>query len=83
MGFEEATTEEHERRIRRCRSESCRARIIWLKTVDGKNMPTDADSVKPEDTEFDPKRHVSHFSTCKDPDHHRKPRPPRKPKSFW
>lgn len=66
MSFEEDTTEAHERRITRCSSRICRARIIWLKTADGKNMPTDADTVEPQDDEFEPKRHISHFATCLD-----------------
>lgn len=69
---ESDTTEEHERRITRCRS--CRARIIWLKTSAGKNMPVDADTVEPEDQEFDSTRHQSHFATCPNADHHRKKR---------
>lgn len=71
MSFdEEDTTEEHERRIVRC--SSCRARIIWLKTSKGKNMPVDADTVEPEDNEFDPSRHTSHFATCPNANQHRK-----------
>jgi hypothetical protein len=63
MSFEDVdTTEEHERRITRCRS--CRARIIWFKTSAGKNMPVDADTVEPDDDELDLGRHVSHFATC-------------------
>jgi len=73
MSFDtEDTTEAQERRIRRCRS--CRAEIIWLPTAAGKNMPTDAHSVKPDDDEFEPGRHVSHFSTCKNADMHRRTR---------
>jgi len=62
----------HERRITRCRT--CRAQIIWFKTEAGKNMPVDADSVKPEDDELDLSRHVSHFATCPQADSHRKTR---------
>jgi hypothetical protein len=65
--FDDTTTEEHERRIVRCREQSCRARIVWLKTAAGKNMPVDADTVEPEDVEYSPDRHVSHFKTCKAP----------------
>jgi hypothetical protein len=73
MSFlDDDTTEAHEARITRCRS--CRAQIIWLKTAAGKNMPVDADSVEAEDQEFQPGRHVSHFSTCPQADQHRKPR---------
>lgn len=70
MSFEEDTTEAHERRITRC--SSCRARIIWLKTETGKNMPVDADTVEPEDDQFDPARHKSHFAICPNADQHRK-----------
>lgn len=71
MSFlDDDTTEAHERRITRCNS--CRARIVWLKTAAGKNMPVDADSVEPEDDEFDLSRHVSHFSTCQNADQHRR-----------
>ena len=73
MSFDEETTEEHERRITRC--SSCRARIIWLKTAKGGNMPVDADTVEPDDTEYDPEGdHVSHFATCPNADQHRKKR---------
>ncbi|MBX6381466.1 MAG: hypothetical protein IRZ07_00625 [Microbispora sp.] len=61
---------EHERRITRCRT--CQARIVWLKTAAGKNMPVDADSVEPGDETFEYGRHVSHFSTCKQADQHRR-----------
>ncbi len=67
MSFEETTTEDHERRIGRCRADSCRARIIWLKTDTGKRMPVDADSVEPADETYDPAKHVSHFKTCAAP----------------
>lgn len=61
----------HDRRVQRCRS--CNARIIWLKTKSGKNMPTDADTVSVGDTEFDPdSAHISHFATCPRADSHRK-----------
>lgn len=69
---EDGTTEAHEQRIARCRT--CRAEIVWLKTSAGKNMPVDAHSVKPEDDEFEPGRHVSHFSTCPQANQHRRPR---------
>ena len=74
MSFEDIddTTEAHERRVARCRS--CRARIIWLRTSAGKNMPVDADSVEPGDDEFDADKHVSHFSICPDANQHRRPR---------
>lgn len=72
MSFDDDTTEAHERRITRCRS--CRARIIFLPTAAGGRMPVDADTVEAEDDEFDHKRHVSHFRTCKDADKFRRPR---------
>lgn len=73
MSFlEDDTTEAHERRITRCRS--CRAQIIWFKTEAGRNMPVDADTVEPEDDEYEPPRHVSHFSTCPNADEHRRSR---------
>lgn len=67
MSFlDDETTEEHERRIVSCRS--CRARIIFLRTNNNRTMPVDADTVKPEDEEYDQKAgHVSHFATCTDP----------------
>lgn len=72
MSFDVDTTAEHERRIVRCRA--CRQRIIFLETATGKTMPCDADSVEPEDTIYEHGRHISHFSTCKDPDRFRRPR---------
>lgn len=72
MSFDEETTERHEKRIVRCRS--CRARIIFLPTANGKSMPCDADTVEPEDEELDLARHVSHFRTCPSADQHRRPR---------
>lgn len=63
MSFDDdETTEAHERRITRCRS--CRARIVFLKTVAGKAMPVDADTVETDEKTFDHERHVSHFATC-------------------
>jgi hypothetical protein len=74
MSFEDIddTNEAHERRITRCRS--CNARIIFLETASGKRMPCEADSVEPDDQEFDPKRHESHFAKCPKADQHRRPR---------
>jgi hypothetical protein len=70
VSFEEDTTEAHERRIVRCKS--CHARIVWLKTAKGANMPVDADTVKPEDQMFLPNSdHVSHFATCPNAAKHR------------
>ncbi len=57
------TTEAHERRIKRCMA--CNARIVWLKTDRGKNIPVDADSVKPQDQVYVwGSDHVVHFKTC-------------------
>lgn len=77
MSFEDAADNEqlleaHERRIKRCRS--CNARIIFLPTPAGKLCPTDADTVEPQDDTFVWSRHVSHFTTCTDPNKHRKSR---------
>jgi hypothetical protein len=66
------TTESHERRITRC--SSCRARIIFLPTKAGKQMPIDADTVEPGDEEFLRHRHQSHFSNCPGATTHRRPR---------
>lgn len=64
MSFEDDyhTSEQHERRITRCRS--CKARIIFLRTSSGKAMPVEADSVEPEDETFEAGRHESHFAKC-------------------
>jgi len=44
-----------------------------MKTTAGKNIPVDPDSVDDEDeTDFDPKRHISHFATCPNVNQHRK-----------
>lgn len=73
MTFEPDTTEAHERRITRCRT--CQARIIFLPTAAGKQMPCDADTVKPEHTQFDVDLgHENHWATCPGADKHRKPR---------
>jgi len=72
MSFDEDTSEAHERRIVRCRS--CNAKIIWFETANGKNIPVDADTVEPDDTELDLPRHESHFATCPHAALHRKPR---------
>lgn len=70
--FDDETTEAHERRITRCKS--CRERIIFLRTATGKQMPVDADTVEPDDDEFDHERHTSHFATCPHAIQHRKKR---------
>lgn len=73
MSFDEVdTTEDHEKRITRCKS--CREMIIFLPTATGKQMPCDSDSVQAEDDTYEHGRHVSHFSTCTKSDQFRKPR---------
>lgn len=72
---EDATEEQleaHERRITRCKT--CRARIVFLPTAAGKQMPCEADSVAASDTEYDGKKHESHFAKCGQADQHRRPR---------
>lgn len=75
MTFEDPddTTDAHERRIVRCRA--CNKRIIFLETSAGKRMPVDADTVKPDDTEFDAEKHESHWASCTHPARFRKERP--------
>lgn len=71
MSFDDDdTTEEHEKRITRC--SSCRARIVFLRTESGNSMPVEADTVKPDDEEYDAKRHESHFAKCPRASQHRK-----------
>jgi hypothetical protein len=57
-------------RIVRCAS--CPGLIVWLKTKNGANMPTDASSVDPEDRIFDHQKHISHFATCPNHNQHRR-----------
>jgi hypothetical protein len=64
---DEGTQEAHERRIKRCQSGLCRARIIFMPTANGRIMPCDADSVEPIDQQYIGAKHVSHFKTCSDP----------------
>ena len=72
MSFDDNTTEAHEKRITRCRS--CNARIIFLDTASGKKMPVEADTVEPDDEQFDGDRHESHFAKCPAANQHRRPR---------
>lgn len=61
--------------ITECRS--CKASIVWLWTKNDKKAPVNADSLAVTDdklTEFDPKRHISHFATCPNAARYRKPR---------
>lgn len=50
------------------RCKTCKASIIWMKTKVGKNMPVNFDDEIKTETEFDPKRMVSHYATCPDAD---------------
>lgn len=58
----------------KCRS--CDARIVWLKTQKGKNMPVDWTEDAQVDADagrvFDFNEHISHFKTCPDADQHRR-----------
>ena len=47
----------------KCRS--CGAEIVWVKTLQGKNMPIDAETDDGSGL-FDHNVHVSHFATCPD-----------------
>lgn len=60
--------------VRTARCTSCKASIVWLRTTARNSMPVDAESVSPGDTEFDSKKHRSHFATCPRADWHRSPR---------
>lgn len=62
--FDDDSTEAHERRITRCKAPTCNARIVFLPTASGSKMPVDADTVEPDDEEFDASRHGSHFAVC-------------------
>ncbi len=73
--YEDDTTEAHERRQIRCRAFGCNKRIIFLPTESGKRMPVDADTVEPDDEQFDPERHESHFAKCPGAHNFRKPQP--------
>ena len=53
--------------VKSCREQSCRARIVWLPTKSGSQMPVDADTVGPDDTMYDARRHTSYFKTCTKP----------------
>ncbi len=47
------------------RCKKCETPIVFLKTVNDQFIPVDATTVKDGDTEYDHKRHVAHFATCK------------------
>lgn len=53
-----------------CRS--CGKEIVWMKTVNGKNIPVDAETAETGDDMFDAQRHTTHFATCPQADQHRK-----------
>lgn len=57
---------------------SCGKTIVWMKTVQGKNMPVDMTEHALEDAQagelFNHEEHVSHFSTCPAADKHREAR---------
>jgi len=42
----------------------CGDEIVWLKTMKGKNIPVDADTVTDGDAIFDRTVHTCHFDTC-------------------
>lgn len=53
----------NERRV--CYCNSCKAEIVFL--IDprsGRKNPTNAETVGPDDTEFEWGKHQSHFETC-------------------
>lgn len=56
------------------RCTSCRAPIVWLRTTMKKSMPVDAATFTQGETEFDSKKHRSHFATCPRADWHRSKR---------
>lgn len=58
-----------------CRS--CKARIVFLRTEGGSNIPVDAETVQEGDEKLDRSRHVVHFQTCPDANKFRKARPSR------
>jgi hypothetical protein len=54
----------------------CGARIVWLITRDGKNMPCDLESVPPTDHQYDRDRgHVAHWASCPRREEHKRARP--------
>ncbi len=59
--------------ISKCRA--CGAALLWMKTKKGRNIPVDWDVRYVDDEEFSMVAgHISHFSTCSDPDKFRKPK---------
>lgn len=51
---------------------SCGADIVFLRTVNGKNMPVNADTVEPGDVDYEHGRHVAHWATCPQASQHRR-----------
>jgi len=43
---------------------SCGKAVVWLRTLRGKSMPVNADTVEPGEKEFNYKKHISHFADC-------------------
>ncbi len=41
----------------------CGAKIVWLRTSHGKNIPVNFETYTDERM-FDPRYHISHFSNC-------------------
>ena len=62
--------------VSNCRS--CGKTIVWMKTIQGKNMPVNITEQSLDDANhnefFNPLEHVSHFSTCPQAKKHRRPR---------
>jgi hypothetical protein len=51
-----------------CKDPDCRAEIVFLRNPKtGASIPCDVATVGEQDRQYDPKRHVSHFTTCKRP----------------
>ena len=59
---------------------SCGAKIIWMKTKLGKNIPVDWLEEIEHKIEFIPQSMVAHFSTCPNAGVHRKKEVAPKPK---
>lgn len=56
--------------VTNCRA--CRARIVFLKTANGRWIPINAETVTLEDTEYVPSRHTTHYATCPEADSFRR-----------
>lgn len=67
LADDEQAVERHERRIERCKAPGCNARIIWLKSEAGKNVPADEGTVEMGEYKFVWGRHKCHFDTCENP----------------